>query len=95
VAQLVLAKTVTLSNDGALFVSAGSESQSGTLGQVQKSRLLGTQNVGSMNPWSLRSLELRLGVGVVDGDMSIGGVIIVVTQLLLVETVDPYDVHHV
>jgi hypothetical protein len=34
----------------------GSESQSGTLGQVQKSRLLGTQNFGYMNPWSLRSL---------------------------------------
>jgi hypothetical protein len=35
------------------------ESQSGTLGQVQKSRLLGTQNLGSMNPWSLRSLIVR------------------------------------
>jgi hypothetical protein len=38
--------------------SSPPESQSGTLGQVQKSRLLGTQNLGiSMNPWSLRSLS--------------------------------------
>jgi hypothetical protein len=41
----------------------GAESQSETLGQVQKSRLLGTQNLGSMNPWSLRSLPPLRPVG--------------------------------
>ena len=45
------------------MVADNAESQSGTLGQVQKSRLLGTQNLGSMNPWSLRSLPPLRPVG--------------------------------
>jgi hypothetical protein len=52
---------------------AVAESQSGTLGQVQKSRLLGTQNLGSMNPWSLRSLCWQwCVVGVAVGGIAVG-----------------------